>query len=185
VLAKKQLELKISLLAELLLESNDLELFRSNARRQAVELTAKDLKGLRRSLHKPPPEPSIYDVQRHGLGGWLGACQFAIFELVYCLGEDALPFIRRLAWGDYDWTQGNAIELLIRMAADGTCRSELISEIKLRFPKVRFEAQLYAIQPLLGYAKQSESMAEIFKELMEIDTFKNAFEELTLHGHSS
>lgn len=176
---RPDLDRKIADLAELLLRGEDTVRFQQQARDAAKDITVKDLKYLKRRFHDAPSQSSLYDPETHGLGGWLSVCQFAIFELVYCLGSDALPFIRKVAWGKYDWTQGNAIELLIRMAADGICREELIREITIKFPTVRFEARLYAIQPLMEASKQDSNLASVFEELMVVEDFRDAVEEMS------
>jgi len=129
-------------------------------------------------IQKPPDVPPSYSVKKHGLGGWLSACQFSIFELIYNFGESALPMVREIAWGEYDWTQGNAIELLIRFAAKGIKREEIISEIKKNFPNIRHEARLYAIQPFLPKFKKDPEIKKVFKELMQVEDFKESYEEL-------
>jgi hypothetical protein len=48
----------------------------------------------------------------------------AAFEILYNLGEAALPLLRKIAFGEYDWTQGNAIEILRRWAAEGVDREQ-------------------------------------------------------------
>jgi len=139
----------IAELAELILQQGLSEKVREKAKDLSPKISLEDLIELKHLFHNPPREPKIYDVGTHGLGGWLSACQFAIFELIFNVGEAALPFLRQIAWGDYDWTQGNAIEIMIRFAAKGIKTDEIIEEIKTRYPDIRYEAQLYAIEPLI------------------------------------
>ena len=153
--------------------------FKSKAKELSNKYHANDLRELKGLLHNPPPESSNYNVEKHGLGSWMSSCQFAIFELYYNKGIEALPLVRQIAWGKYDWTQGNAIELLIRFASKGICREKLIEEIKQHYPKVRSEAQLYAIQPLIGELSKDESLKSVFNELMAIEAFKESYDELT------
>ena len=153
--------------------------FRDSAKRLSSSFSTKDLGELRSLFHRPPPEADVYSVEEHGLGGWLSACQFAIFEIIYNMGEEAIPFIREIAWGVYDWTQGNAIELLIRFAAEGIQTEALISEIREKYPEIAYEAQLYAIQPLVKKLEDDESLRRVFDELMEIEDFKDCYDELT------
>ncbi|MCA9005399.1 MAG: hypothetical protein KDA70_09030 [Planctomycetaceae bacterium] len=170
----------ISRLAEHLLTQRNHERFCELAREESASVSIRQLDQLRSMFHNPPPQSEVYDVKQHGLGGWLSACQFAIFELVYNLGEETLPFIREIAWGEYDWTQGNAIELLLRFAAEGVQTEEILAEIKTNFPQIRFEAQLYCMQPLLPKLEQDAQLRVVFDELRnEIEEFQEAYAELT------
>lgn len=170
----------ISRLAEHLLTQGIDDRFRELAREESQQVSVAQLDQLRKMFHDPPPQSDAYDLQQHGLGGWLSACQFAIFELIYNLGADALPFIREIAWGEYDWTQGNAIELLLRFAAEGIRTEEILAEIKTNFPQIRYEAQLYCMQPLLPELEQNASLKSIFDQLRnEIEEFEEAYAELT------
>ena len=172
------LDAKIISLAELFLLSGYSVEFSTQARSHSEIIGFKSINRLKKRLRKIPPNSPQYDVTKHGFGGWTCACHFAIFEIIYYFGEDALPFLRNIAWGEYDWIQGNAIELLIRFAAEDIPREDLIHEIKLMFPIVRDEAKLYAIEPLLPRLKKGDRIDTVFQELMEVEGFKDAFEEL-------
>lgn len=132
--------------------------FQNLARELAAGIEVEDLDYLQSRFHSPPPEPPEYDHRKHGLGGWLSSCQFAIFELIYQLKSEAIPFLRAIAWGPYDWTQGNAIELMIRMAAEGIETEEIIGEIAANYPDIRYEAQLYALEPLMPMAREDRAL---------------------------
>lgn len=178
--ASNELNAIISRLAEHLLTQGIDDRFRELAREESQQVSVAQLDQLRTMFHDPPPQSDAYDLQQHGLGGWLSACQFAIFELIYNLGADAIPFIREIAWGEYDWTQGNAIELLLRFAAEGIRTEEILAEIKTNFPQIRYEAQLYCMQPLLPELEQNAQLRAIFDELRnEIAEFQEAYAELT------
>ena len=144
---REKIATSISELAEHLLAGGSLDRFRDQAKAEFDALSLTDPALLESFLHDPPPESPHYDVATHGLGVWLSYCQFAVFELMYNVGEAGLPFLRKIAWGEYDWTQGNAIELMIRMAADGVATESIIAEIEIEFPNIRHEASIYAIQP--------------------------------------
>ncbi|MBN68894.1 MAG: hypothetical protein CME32_06430 [Gimesia sp.] len=176
----EELNAIISRLADYLLTHRIDNQFRELAREEARQISIAQLDQLRSLFHDPPPQSDVYDVKQHGLGGWLSACQFAIFELIFNLGEDALPFIREIAWGEYDWTQGNAIELLLRFAAEGIRTDEILAEIKTNFPQIHYEAQLYCMQPLLPELKQNAQLKAIFDQLRnEIEEFEEVYAELT------
>lgn len=134
---------------------------------------------MRSYFHNPPKPPADYDFRRHGLGGWISARQFAIFELAYNLGSDALPFVRQIAWGEYDWTQGNAIETLIRLASDGIETEAIVNEMLSKIVDIREEALLYAIGPLLPRLESDNSLREIIQRLRKAEQFDWAYRELT------
>lgn len=169
----------ISTLAGMLLHDGVTEEFRTLASEKADAFAAADIPLLAAFLHAPPPAPPFYDPEVHGLGGWISACQFAVFELIVSFGEDALPFLRETAWGPYDWPQGNAIEMLIRLAAAGVRSDEIIAEIEARFPTIRDEAALYAIKPLLADLGADPDLKRVVDRLMAIEAFSDAYEELT------
>ena len=50
--------------------------------------------------------------------------------------------------------------------------------MKKNYPEVRYEAQLYAIQPLIMDLERNQSLRLVFDELIEIEEFKDAYEEL-------
>lgn len=169
----------ISQLAEHLLVGGDLDLFRERAKEEFDSLDLADPALLEPFFHRPPPESSLYDTATHGFGAWLSCCQFAAFELIYNFGEGGLPFLREIAWGEYDWPQGNAIELLIRLAADGIATESIIAEIKSEFPNIRHEASLYAIEPLIPRLDSDPNLKRVFDRLLSIAYFKDAYDELT------
>lgn len=169
----------IAELAELILQQG----LSAEVREKAKDLSAKvgfdDLDELKHLFHNPPPEPKVYDTAKHGLGGWLSACQFAAFELIFNVGQPALPFLRQIAWGDYDWTQGNAIEIMIRFAAIGIERDEIIEEIKMNFPDIGYEAQLYALEPLIPLLKTDKDLKSVVDRMTECFAFAEIYKEVT------
>ena len=142
--------------------------FQQRARELAAGIEADDLNYLHSQFHAPPAEPPEYDFARHGLGGWLSACQFAIFELVFQLKAEAIPFLRKIAWGPYDWTQGNAIELLIRLAAENIETEEITAEIAANYPNIRYEAQLYTLEPLVPMAHDDAALAALLNRMRSV-----------------
>ena len=176
---RKSAESIVSGLADVLLTQGLKPPFREEAKKAAATFSGNDLKIFRNLLKNLPEKSVIYDPKQHGLGGWISACQFAIFEIVYHIGEDALPLIREIAWGEYDWIQGNAIELLIRLASEGVQRNAIINEIKENYPQIRYEAQLYAIKPLINHLGSNQDLDQVFEQLMQLKEFKDAYDELT------
>lgn len=157
---------------------DDTDRFRTAAAEAASTIGVRSIRALSGRLHSPPEAPRGFGSDERGLGGWLAAWQFAVFEVLYNLGEGALPTVRWIAYGEYYWTQGNAIEVLCRFAADGIRKEEIVEELKQRFPGLRYEAQLYAVQPLLVQAESNSNLAAILVELSEVEEFREAIEEL-------
>jgi hypothetical protein len=153
--------------------------FRTAGRNAALELGPVAFRTLPKLFHSPPEAPNAFGFPERGLSGWLSAWQFAIFEVFYNFGEQALPTLRQIAYGEYVWTQGNAIELLCRLAADGVCKRDILDELKREFPRLRHEARLYAVQPLLFQAEGNPNLAAVIDELSEVEAFRETIVELT------
>lgn len=153
--------------------------FRERAASAATQLGPDSIATLMKLTHTEctPPEALAEQFQR--LGGWLAARQFAIFEILFHFREAALPTLRRIAFGQYDWTQGNAIEVLCRLASEDVDRNVIMDELKREFPQLRLEAQLYAVGPLLAQAQNNPALADALRELDEVVAFRNAVKELT------
>lgn len=128
---------------------HDADGFRSRASAAADDLGPDAIETLATLFHSEHSPPDNLADQFPGLGDWIAARQFAIFEMFYYLREAALPVLRRVAFGEYDWTQGNAIEVLCRLASESVERDQIIAEVCREIPKMRYEALLYAFGPLL------------------------------------
>jgi hypothetical protein len=113
-----------------------------------------------------------------GLGDWIAARQFAIFEMFYHFRQAALPTLRHVAFGEYDWIQGNAIEVLCRLAAEGIDRERTLADLKSEMPGMRDTALLYVAGLLLQQAKENPQLAAIVEELRQIPEFNEAVEDL-------
>ena len=174
-----QLKNTIATLADIVLREGLSKEFCEKAKEASPIISVESISELKGHFHNTPRESKTYDVLEHGYGGWLSACQFSLFEMIFCVGEPALSFVRDIAWGPYDWTQGNAIEILIRFAADGINSDEIIEEINLNFPHISYEAQLYAIEPLISRLDTNENIRTIFDELMQCAEFEAAYKEVT------
>jgi hypothetical protein len=153
--------------------------FRRRAEAGAGELGVNSidlLTTLFHSEHTPPPELAEKFPR---LGAWIAARQFAIFEMLYHFGEPALPTLYGIAFGNYDWTQGNAIEVLCRLAAEGVATDDFVTEMSREFPNIRDEAKLYAIGPLLKQAQSNQPLAELLARLQNVvEGFNEAVREL-------
>jgi hypothetical protein len=172
---RQQCEEKIRWVATTLHQPDE---FTRRARTAASDLGPRSIEmltGLFHSEHSPPAE--IAD-EFPGLGDWIAARQFAIFEMFYYFREAALPLLRRVAFGEYDWTQGNAIEVLCRFAAEGIDRERTMADLKSEMPGMRYEALLYAAGPLLQQAKDTPQLAAIVEELRQAPEFNSVVEDL-------
>jgi hypothetical protein len=163
---------------------DDAQVFRARAVAVAQRLGPSAIAELKTLLHSPPyPEPAGFDPRERGYGGWLSAWQFAIFEIFFEFGAAALPVLRQSAFGEYDWTQGNAIEILVRLAAKGIEQEEITTELRRKFPELRVEAQLYAVGPLLQHAARDPAVAAVVRELEEVPGWREAVVELRGAGN--
>jgi hypothetical protein len=157
--------------------------FRARAAVVAREMGPADVEALSTRFHSPPkPEPPGFGYEQRGLGGWLSAWQFATFELFFQLGARALPVLRRVAFGEYDWTQGNAIEVLVRLAAAGVEREQTIADLRREFPHLRYEATMYAVGPILHHAARDPAIASVVRELEDMPEWREVVEELREPG---
>ncbi len=153
--------------------------FRAAAAEAAGNLDPSVIETLSKRFHSPPEAPDGFGPKEVGLGGWLSYWQFAIFEIYYNFGASAIPALRPIAYGEYDWIQGNAIEILCRLAADGVQTREIVDELKREFPKLRYEAQLYAVRPMLAQVEDNPQLAKIIDELSALEEFQETVAELT------
>jgi hypothetical protein len=155
------------------------ERFRQRAAAVAAELGTAAIPELATRLHSPSsPEPTEFGFRERGIGGWLSAWQFAIFELLFHFGTAALPLLRSVAFGAYDWTQGNAVEILVRLAAEGIDRPHIVSDLRRELPLFRHEAVLYAVGPLLEHAARDPAVTGVVRELEDLPEWRDAVREL-------
>ena len=154
------------------------EVFKKRARTAAEQLGPETIDTLAELFHSEHTPPDELADQFPGLGQWIAARQFAIFEMFYHFGNAALPVLRQVAFGKYDWTQGNAIEILCRLAAKGIDRETIIADVRREFPRLRYEAQLYAIGPLLEEAAVNPHLAMVLQQFEVLQEYRDTVEEL-------
>jgi hypothetical protein len=102
--------------------------------------------------------------------------------LFFQYGGAALQVLRQVAFGEYDWTQGNAVEVLVRLAATGVEREQTIADLRREFPRFRHEAQLYSVGPLLHRAARDPAIAKVVRELEDLPEWQEAAQELREAG---
>jgi hypothetical protein len=83
-----------------------------------------------------------------------------------------------VAFGEYDWTQGNAVEVLVRLAATGVEREQTVTDLRREFPGLRYEAQLYSVGPLLHHAARDPAVSAVVRELENLPEWQEAVQEL-------
>ncbi|MPV67639.1 hypothetical protein [Burkholderia sp. BE17] len=153
--------------------------FGSQAADVAARLGPRAIDMLVSRLHSPShPDPDAFEPSDRGLGGSLAAWQFAIFEILFHFHDSALDSLREIAWGEYDWTQGNALEILVRLAAKGIGREQTIADFHRNFEHVAEEAKRYAVAPLLHRAKFEPEVAAIVSELQIVPDWREVTHEL-------
>lgn len=155
----------------------DQEAFETLAREEAATLTLLQLKGTYRLLHHPPPVPADVTLSSEPGSEWLAACQYAVFELAYHFYPDTESFVRETAFGEYDWTQSTALEVLCRWYLDGKIGPAIIEEIDTRIHDMRFETQHYLAQALLHRNKKDPRFTGIVQAIHSM-RFKLAMSEL-------
>ena len=140
-------------------------------------LSIEDLPYMLGKLHNPPSVPPGINKEELGLGGWLAICQYVIFELIYQLGVNALPTLKSFAFGEYDWTQVTALEVICRLHLDGKLPADIISEIDYQLGGMKYETHLYFARNLLVRRERDQRFNDIIKQIKNID-FRLALLEL-------
>jgi hypothetical protein len=153
--------------------------FTIRAQTVARELGASGIAQLAAQLHSEHSPPAELQNQFPRLGQWMAARQFAIFEVLYWVGPSSLPLLRQVAFGEYDWTQGNAIEILCRLAADGVECEVTIEQLRTFIPSARYEALVYAAGPLMKHAKSNPELERVVRELLIVPAFAEVYNELS------
>lgn len=165
----------ISSLAAMLLK--DQTEFEKAARQEAAGLDVNDVHYLKTRFHNPPKVHPGTDEGQFGLGQWMAVCQYAIFELLYNLQDIAFPLVEEVAFGEYDWTQANALETLCRWHVDGTLSKPVMTEIKSRIGDMRYETHLYFGRSLMLRKKDDARFGELLLEIKD-ESFQEALKEL-------
>lgn len=158
--------------------SADQDELRSRAVIVANELGPTTIEYLATLFHAEHSPPTELATHFHRLGSWMTARQFAIFEIFYNFGRDSIPLLQRVAYGDYDWTQGNAIEVLCRLAADDVQREQIVAGLVEHLPAMREEAHYYALGPLISYAESNQALNDVLSQLLSVQEFRQSHDHL-------
>ncbi len=165
----------ISSLAGILLK--DRIAFEKAAKQDAALLDVNAIRYLKTRFHHPPKTPPGIDEGQFALGQWMAVCQYVIFELLYNLQELSLPLVKEVAFGEYDWTQATALEVLCRWYVDGTLSEPIMTEINTRIGEMRYETHLYFGRSLIVRKKDNHRFGDILLEL-DNKSFQEAIKEL-------
>lgn len=168
----------ISSLASILLK--DRIKFEQTTKQDAALLDVDDVSYLKTRFHNPPKAHPEIDEGQFGLGQWMAVCQYVIFELLYNLQEISLPLVEEVAFGEYDWTQATALEVLCRWHVDGILPKSIITEINRRIGDMRYETHLYFGRSLIVRKKDDHRFGDILLEI-ENKSFQEAIKELNRH----
>ena len=144
---------------------HDWPVFQERARIAAQELGPECIDFMPGQFHGSATPPPELKSEFPGYGDWMSARQFAIFEILYHFGEASLPLLRQVGFGQYDWTQANAIRILCRLGVNGFQREQISEEVAEAFPTWREETIYNSIHALSHLAKYSPSL------LAQLDTF--------------
>jgi hypothetical protein len=109
-------------LIEVAKEFENEEQFKLAAKNVALKLEFERAIKLIKYFHDNPSEPESlkYKTNKYGLlGVWMNICQNSIFEILYNYKEKAIPTLYSIGFGEYDWTQYKAIDVLCRFANEG------------------------------------------------------------------
>lgn len=172
---KNQLDELITELGRLqLMEPDSFEL---EARKTALLLDKKDMQYLINTLHHPPALPKEIKERDLPLGQWMAICQYSCFELIYNHGNEMIDFLKKIAFGKYDWTQATALEIICRIYMDGKVTDEIIGEINKELPEMRYETHLYFARALLLRSESEPGYNQVINRLNS-EEFKEALTEL-------
>jgi hypothetical protein len=147
------------LLIQVAQEFEDADRFSAAAKEVAGKLEFSRAKDLARLFHDNPPEPEALNAKtrKYGiLGVWMNICQDAIFEILFNYKEEAIPTLNKIAFGDYDWTQYKAIDILCRLAIEGIQTQETINNIGDKIGRFRYEALFPALESLASIPENEE-----------------------------
>jgi hypothetical protein len=172
----KQIDNVISRLGILLIQQP--ELFEKEAQLASLQISQADLNFIQSKFHNPPAEPLEIKKEYLGLGEWIATCQYAGFELIYNVEPVPIQFLKELAFGEYDWTQATAIEVLCRLYIDRRVPVSIIAEINQQLSEMRYETHLYLAQALIARRSKNIEFDKIFREIID-NKFHEAVEELS------
>lgn len=155
----------------------DQKQFEDLAKEKIHDFSVSDLSYLKSKLQDPPELASEFKNVKLGLGEWLAMCQYTIFELLYNSYEYSLPIIKDIAFGQYDWTQATALEVLCRLYVDEKISDNILKNINEKLSDMRYETLLYFSRALLLRGEFEKKYDDILRKLDNKD-FREALLEI-------
>ncbi len=155
-----------NLLIEVAKEFEDENKFQKAAYDVANKLEFNRAKELTKYFHKNPPEPETLHsaTQKYGFFGvWMNICQNAILEILFNYKEQAIPTLYSIGFGEYDWTQYKAIDVLCRLAKEGIETEDTIKKIGDEIQDFRYEAVMPSLESLSSIPNNKEVSKIILK----------------------
>lgn len=127
------------------------EAFTEQAKESAELLGSASISQLVKYFHNNPDEPEALKsvTAKYGVFGvWMNICQNAIFEILYYFEEDSVRKLNEIAFGEYDWTQYKAIDILCRLANEGVQKDLFLNRIEQEIGDFRWEAYIPTLYSL-------------------------------------
>jgi hypothetical protein len=152
--------------------------FQKQAQAAARELGPTSAQTLASLCHPERDSPAELKDKFPTLGHWVLARNLAIFEILYHFREAALPALRQAAFGEADWKQSNAIEIMCRFASEGLLRNEILEELKRELPHLSRYTLDCALRPIMRQAMKSKAMQDVLNELLTIKELQDAYDEI-------
>ncbi|MFK7923099.1 MAG: hypothetical protein AB8H47_14140 [Bacteroidia bacterium] len=143
--------------------------FSAAAQRVASQFAFIQVERLTLYFHDPPatPEALKETLVKYGqLGVWMNVCQNAIFEVLYQYKEEAIPTLNGIMFGEYDWTQYKAIDVLCKFANEGIRADGIISDIGKNLSRFRYETVFAAIDSL-SKIENHKSIPKVLFQIFE------------------
>ncbi len=139
------------ILIEVAQEFEDVNRFKEAAKNIASRLEFNRAKELTKYFHNNPPEPDNLKskTEKYGyFGVWMNICQNAVFEILFNYKEQAIPILYSIGFGEYDWTQFKAIDVLCRLAIDGIQTKKIVKDIGDEILNFRDEAVFPSVESI-------------------------------------
>lgn len=106
------------------------------------------------------------EIRAHmkGLSTWIDMRQDIIFSIFEEIGEPAVPILKIIAFGKYDWTQIKALRILCIFAKKGIHKPEIINDIIEHLDEFRYETYMSVIVDFLPIIPDSEFIKDTFRK---------------------
>ncbi|MBO9701007.1 MAG: hypothetical protein J7604_12410 [Sporocytophaga sp.] len=163
------------ILIEVAQEFDDINRFKKAAKNISSRLEFNRAKELTRYFHNNPPEPDTLKskTSKYGyFGVWMNICQNSVFEILFNYKEQAIPILYSIGFGEYDWTQYKAIDVLCRIAIDGIQTKKIVKDIGDEILNFRYEAAFPSVESISKIPSNEEVqliLLKVFEEYSKND----------------